>query len=415
LTQAAEEATLRRVLWNQDYRVLQKLAKLDADIAAIAGMESMPTILDVICRTTGMGFAAVARVTEDRWIACGVRDDIAFGLKPGGELPVRTTICNDIRRSGQAVAIDHVAEDAAFRSHPVPALYGFQSYISMPIVLASGRFFGTLCAIDPRPARVNTAETIGMFKMFAGLIAAHLDAAERVTTSEATLLDERQASALREQFIAVLGHDLRNPLAAIDAGMHLLLRTPLNDKATRTVGMIQSSVGRMARLIDDVLDLARVRLGGGFGLERDAGEPLEPVLTQVIAESRAAFPERAIEASFALTDPIDCDNGRIGQLFSNLLGNAVRHGSPDRPIRVEAATRQGVFELSVANSGPPIQADALARLFEPFFRGPPVQAGQQGLGLGLYIAAEIARAHGGTLDVISTEQETRFTLRMPTG
>jgi sigma-B regulation protein RsbU (phosphoserine phosphatase) len=82
---------------------------------------------------------------------------------------------------------------------------------------------------------------------------------------------------------------------------------------------------------------------------------------------------------------------------------------------VEAATRQGVFELSVANSGPPIPADALDRLFEPFFRGPPVLAGQQGLGLGLYIAAEIARAHGGTLDVISTEQETRFTLLMPTG
>ncbi len=395
--------------------MLQKLTELDADVAAIASLEVMPTILDVICRTTGMGFAAVARVTEDRWIACSVRDDIAFGLKPGGELAVETTICHDIRQSGKAVVIDDVAADAAFRDHPVPAMYGFKSYISVPIMLASGRFFGTLCAIDPRPAHVNTAETISMFKMFADLIAAHLDAVERVTTSEATLLDERQASALREQFIAVLGHDLRNPLAAIDAGMHLLLRTPLTEKATRTVGMIQSSVSRMATLIDNVLDLARARLGGGFALDRDAGEPLEPVLTQVIAENRAASPDRAIEAHFEIAEPVACDRGRIGQLFSNLLGNAIRHSPPDRPIRARAETREGVFELSVANSGPPIPSDALDRLFEPFFRGTPVQAGQQGLGLGLYIAAEIARAHGGTLDVISTAEETRFTLRMPAG
>jgi len=401
--------------WNKDCRVLQKLTDLDADVAAIASLDVMPTILDVICRTTGMGFAAVARVTQDRWIACGVRDDIAFGLKTGGELAVETTLCHEIRQSGKAVVIDDVDADAAFRDHPVPAMYGFKSYISVPIVLATGRFFGTLCAIDPRPARVNSPETLGMFKMFAGLIAAHMDAIERVKTSEATLLDERQASALREQFIAVLGHDLRNPLAAIDAGMHLLLRTPLTDKATRTIGMIQSSVGRMAALIDNVLDLARGRLGGGFALERDSCEPLEPVLTQVIAENRAASPDRAIEAHFAIAEPVSCDRGRIGQLFSNLLGNALRHGPPDRPIRARAETREGVFELSVANSGPPIPSDALERLFEPFFRGPPVQAGQQGLGLGLYIAAEIARAHGGTLDVISTDQETRFTLRMPTG
>ncbi len=393
--------------------MLQTLTALDADVAALASLEAMPTILDVICRTTGMGFAAVARVTEERWIACGVRDDIGFGLKVGGELAVDTTICHEIRQSGKAVVIDHVAEDAHFRDHPVPAMYGFQSYISMPIVLADGRFFGTLCAVDPRPARVNTAEIISMFKMFADLIAAHLNAVERVSASEATLLDERQASALREQFIAVLGHDLRNPLAAVDAGMHLLLRTPLTDKATRTVGMIQSSVKRMAKLIDDVLDLARGRLGGGFVLERDGAEPLEPVLTQVIAESRAAAPERAIEARFMLTDPVNCDRGRIGQLFSNLLGNALTHGAPDRPIRVQASTHKGVFELSVANSGPAIPADALERLFEPFFRGTLVPTGQQGLGLGLYIASEIARAHGGTLDVVSTEQETRFTLRMP--
>ena len=128
----------------------------DVDIAAVQRTEAMSRILEVVCRTTGMGFAAVARVTEERWIACAVRDEIEFGLQPGGELSVATTLCNEIRHSGEALAINHVAEEQAYCGHPTPAMYGFQSYISVPIVLAGGAFFGTLCAIDPRPARVNT-------------------------------------------------------------------------------------------------------------------------------------------------------------------------------------------------------------------------------------------------------------------
>jgi GAF domain-containing protein len=136
------------------------------DLTAVANFAAVPTILEVVCRTTGMGFAAVARVTSDRWIACAVRDEIAFGLQPGGELEVATTICDEIRDSGQPVVIDHVAEDEVFCGHPTPKMYGFQSYISMPILRPDGRFFSTLCAIDPRPARLKTPETVGMFRLF---------------------------------------------------------------------------------------------------------------------------------------------------------------------------------------------------------------------------------------------------------
>jgi GAF domain-containing protein len=122
-----------------------------------------------------MRFAAVARVTEDRWVACSVLDNIDFGLTEGGELRVETTICHEVRQCREAI-INHVSEDEPWREHPTPAMYGFQSYISMPIILADGSFFGTLCAIDPRPARLNTAEIIGMFRLFAELIAKNLDA-----------------------------------------------------------------------------------------------------------------------------------------------------------------------------------------------------------------------------------------------
>ena len=101
-----------------------------ADVAAAAAIQFVPTILDIVCRTTGMRFAAVARVTEDRWIACSVRDDIEFGMQRGDELKVETTLCNDVRQGQQAVIIDHVATDETYCGHLTPALYGFQSYIS---------------------------------------------------------------------------------------------------------------------------------------------------------------------------------------------------------------------------------------------------------------------------------------------
>ena len=121
----------------------------DRDIAKVSAIAAVPTILDVVSRTTGMGFTAVARVTEDRWITCASRDELAFGLKPGDELKVETTICHEIRQSREAVIIDDVGQDAVYCGHHTPAQYGFQSYISVPIIMADGSFFGTLCAIDP--------------------------------------------------------------------------------------------------------------------------------------------------------------------------------------------------------------------------------------------------------------------------
>lgn len=360
-----------------------------------------------------MGFAAVARVTESRWICCAVRDEIQFGLKPGDELKLETTICNEIRRDQEAVVIEEVAKDQFYNDHHTPAMYGFQSYISVPIVRTNGTFFGTLCAIDPRPARVNTPETIGMFKLFAELIATQFDASEQLASRDADLLGERAASELREQFIAVLGHDLRNPLASIDAGARMLLRKgKWNDDAMEILNLMQGSVLRMSGLISNVLDFARGRLGGGIVIERNSGEPLEPVLRQVVGELHASWPERAIETNFDLADPVDCDRGRIAQLFSNLLANALSYGAHDQPIRIVARTEINLFEMSISNAGDPISPAALQRMFQPFARG-AVKPNQQGLGLGLYIASEIAGAHGGTLTVTSTDAETSFTFKMP--
>jgi len=192
------KVTLERLIIIAD--ILQvKLNKLigitdiPADVAAIGRIQIVPKLLEVICRTTGMGFAAIARVTEDKWVAYSVRDEIQFGLVPGSELKIETTICNEIRQSGEGVIIDHVDKDESFAGHPTPAMYGFQSYISIPIICQDGAFFGTLCAIDPKPAKLNNPAVIGMFKLFADLISFNITLVEHLVFTEANNLEKAQA------------------------------------------------------------------------------------------------------------------------------------------------------------------------------------------------------------------------------
>jgi phosphoserine phosphatase RsbU/P len=227
------------------------------------------------------------------------------------------------------------------------------------------------------------------------------------------LLEEREGAELREQFIAVLGHDLRNPLASIAAGLNRLQRDGTwTEKTPYYLHLMKNSVSRMSGLIDNVLDLARSRLGGGIGLRLDEDRPLGPTLQQVIEEIRAAHPEREIEADINIPRSVKVDHNRVAQMFSNLLGNAVAHGAENGPIRV-AALLQGndELELSVANPGEPIAEEMVQHLFKPFHRG-DVSSNAEGLGLGLYIASQIAEAHGGQIDVHSDDRETRFTFRM---
>ncbi|QDZ02585.1 PAS domain-containing sensor histidine kinase [Nitratireductor mangrovi] len=225
------------------------------------------------------------------------------------------------------------------------------------------------------------------------------------------LTDERETARLREQFLAILGHDLRNPLASIKSGLQMLSRDAQSERARSIIYLMSESSDRMAALIDDLLDLARIRLGGGFKVEPRSVE-VAPILEQVVGELRTAHPDKAFETRLDLPQPVFCDAPRIGQLASNLLGNAVVHGAADEPIFLEAAIHDGWLSISVANKGSPIPEKVRKRLFRPFFRG-EVRPSQQGLGLGLYISSEIAKAHGGTLRLTSGETETRFTLRMP--
>jgi sigma-B regulation protein RsbU (phosphoserine phosphatase) len=302
-----------------------------------------------------------------------------------------------------------------YETHIVPLLrmQGFFDGFAIDMVTANGEPLQMIAsAVDGRDAGGKT-----VFTRFALIKASDrrlyeqglLAARDLATTS---LARELETSELREQFIAVLGHDLRNPLASISAGARILGRDAKTEREHQVIAMLETTVMRMAGLIDNVLDFARGRLGGGIVLERNANQSLEPVLHQVIDELRLASPGRQVDAEYAIDVPVDCDRSRIGQLVSNLVGNALSHGANDQPVRVCAVTENGLFKLSVANGGEPIPQAAMERLFEPFIRG-EAGASRQGLGLGLHIASQIAKAHEGSLTVSSTAEETRFTFVMP--
>ncbi len=227
--------------------------------------------------------------------------------------------------------------------------------------------------------------------------------------AEAELIKQKEMVTLREQLIAVLGHDLRNPLSAITMAAELLIATS-DTSNSRLLNTIKRSSDRMTELVMNIMDFARTRLGEGIILKRQDME-LEPVIQQLVAEMKLVYPNRVITTNFQIKNSVYCDDNRIAQLVSNLLSNALNHGSLSYPVHVNVKEVDGEVEISVTNKGKPISPDIHGHLFAPFTREGN-RPSQNGLGLGLFICSEIAQAHGGDLSFISNEEETCFTFRL---
>lgn len=386
-----------------------------SDIAAIQAISAVPMILDAVASMTGLGFVCIARVTGDSWTACAVRDGLAFGLGVGGQLDVTTTLCEQVRDSGNTVVIDNVSTDARYHDHHTPRIYGFQSYISVPIFRTTGEYFGTLCGLDPQPHTLSTPAVVNSLALFAQLISAQLASESTLAAAKEALLDEIETAELREQFIAVLGHDVRNPLGAILTGADLMLMMPETPPKTAAIAArIKRSAQRIAGLVDDVVDFTRGRMGGGIALNLQPNPYWADGLRQVVAELQSIHPEREIGVDIGGDVTLLCDGARLGQLLSNLLKNALVHGDPAHRVQVSAHCADGAFRLLVSNRGAPLAADTIDKLFKPYWRAAPArEQAHEGLGLGLFIVAEIARAHGGTVEVSSDEAGTAFIFSMP--
>jgi signal transduction histidine kinase len=228
---------------------------------------------------------------------------------------------------------------------------------------------------------------------------------------------QRALLEFQERFVAVLGHDLRNPLSAVSMAAGLLAQRAAqvnDDNTSRVVARIASSTRRMARMVEQIMDLSRTRLGGGFAV---APAPVElcAMLSGIIDELRTVHPSRTILLRGASTLGV-WDRDRLEQVFSNLLGNALAYGVATAPIIVTTHLHADTVRVEVHNAGPPISESLRAQLFDPFRRGERTsrETKTSGLGLGLYISRELIVAHGGDLTVSSDAASgTIFCVTLP--
>jgi signal transduction histidine kinase len=216
----------------------------------------------------------------------------------------------------------------------------------------------------------------------------------------------------KDLFLGILGHDLRNPLQAILGAAELTLRIgTLEERQTMLVSQIVESTLRANEIVNNVVDLTRARFGSGLPVVV-APMDFSFVSRQMIGEMQAAYPKREITLEISGDTEGKWDRARIGQVFSNLIGNAVQYSFNDMPIVVTVNGGTEDVILSVHNQGVPIPRDKLGQIFDPLTRNSAT--GSMNLGLGLFITQEIVTAHGGTIDVTSSENSgTTFSARFP--
>lgn len=385
---------------------------LSSHVREIQAMAAVPRMLETVAALTGLRFVCIAHVTASSWTTCAVHDQLGFGLAPGAPLDVTTTLCEEVRESRQAIVIDCVRDSERYRDHHTPRLYGFQSYFSIPIFRPDGFYFGTLCGLDPEPAALSDGALVPALTLFAELVSRQLESERSLSTARTALLSERDTAELREQFIAVLGHDLRTPLSAVLSGAELLALRHHDPLTRKVVANIRGSALRMSGLVDNVVDFTRGRMGSGLALELSRHADVDLVLEQVIDELRSVYPDTAIDSGIVRGLALQCDPQRLAQLLSNLVKNALVHGAPGHPVEVRAGIEDGNFVLAVSNAGAQLEPAIIDQLFKPYWRARSRQ-GDDGLGLGLYIVDQIARGHGGALDVVSAGGRTTFTFSMP--
>ncbi|WP_237144833.1 sensor histidine kinase [Pontibacter pamirensis] len=383
------------------------------DLEAVRQIPVVPTMLDVICQTTGMGFAAVARVTQDRWLACSVLDRVQFGLEEGAELKVETTICNEIRDCRKLVVIENVSEDPLYKNHHTPKMYGLQSYISVPIILKNGEFFGTLCAIDAKPAQVNNGKVIGMFTMFAELLAFHLQSQDLLERSYKMNreLDSRNRALVSanfdlDNFVYTASHDLKSPVSNIEGLLdelsEALAREPIDRGETNLIAqLMRSTIKRFTTTIRDLTTIVEIEKTS-LGKEPEeldiygAVETAKLNLHKQIAESGAEIKVVSAERLFS-----GFSGKNFKSVIHNLLSNAIKYRSPDRrpEITVRMERIGGKTHLTVEDNGLGIPPDKQDKVFTMFKR---FHDHVEGSGLGLYIVKRMVDAANGQIQVRST-------------
>ena len=384
-----------------------QLSSTVESIELLASLDSVAALLRVVCDVSGLGVATIAEVTEQRWIACAVEDRIAFGLQPGAELDLESTLCNHVRSSHEAVIISDVTQNPTYCDHPAPGLYGWKSYLSVPVFRPNGTFFGTLCAFDPQPGPLlEQRSVIATLDGFARLLGELLAREEQRREESPGPRGDRDLEPLREQLLVLLEEDLQRPLQA--------LATQDLSAATPQVRHWQTEARRLAERSAVAADFVRVRLGHGLPLKPALVDDVNERLLGLFATLQTRVPEQTLSSELpALPAALRLDLPRVLQALDAMLEQAASSNSPGGNLLLRGEIHERCYSLVVESSTAVVDPGTLGQLFQPALSKADL-AQPARLDLGLYVAREIARGHGGSLVARLEDSRLRFILTLPT-
>ena len=328
------------------------------------------------------------------------------GLANLRETPLTHSFCQHVVTSGEPLLVSDARGDARVAGNLAISELGVVAYAGVPLLTDGAQALGALCVIDMEPHEWSQ-EDLEVLQELARSVMTEVSLKKAVRKLE-------EEAVQRERFVAILAHDLRQPLATIGLSAELIRRSPDREKREKHLTRIQGAGEFMRRLVEDLLDLAR---------SRSSAMPISPrpmvfgaVVRKQVEGMRTAHPDRPFEVSSEGDDRGEWDPDRLSQVVANLLSNALQYGHPQAPIRVKTRfdAERAVLSVQNLNRGAPIAPPAQARLFEPFVRGSADGEARSNVGLGLFIVNQIARAHGGDVQVQSTaETGTTFTVQLP--
>jgi signal transduction histidine kinase len=358
--------------------------------------------------------SAAALACRTPMAAAGVleRDEVVYqtthGLSPI-VLPRESTFCDYTLDLTDALVVTDASHDRRFAGLPqVEGPPHIRYYAGVPVVAPGNRVIGTMCVFDTRP-RTPRRDEIDLLHSLARVVARRMPTLASGTTPTP---GEANRARPRSELASMLAHELGSPLTAIRFSGYVLVRNATNPQAQRAARVICSASERMRRMLGRLIDLQGLQSGEGIALVRGPAN-LGEICLEVSEELRAGHPDRAILLSMSGNTSGTWDTDRLQEAVSNLVTNALVHGSPDGEVKIMVRGLTDRVVVSVHNQGESIPAEDEARIFKPFERGSGNQ-GAPGLGLGLYLARHVARAHGGDLTFTSSAAEgTTFSLSLP--
>ncbi len=422
---------------------------LSKDVEDVANLSIVPTMLSVLCQTTGLGFAAVARVTDEHWIICSVNDSINFGLKSYDQLDVKTTLCNELKVTAQPLVIEDISTDKHYHDHITPTTYKFSAYVSIPIFRKDGRYFGSLFAIDPAPKKMNIEAVAGMLSLFGQLISVNLSTNEQIRLSEIQFNKDRafinalevkaeeRTKELRENNEALARsnkeleafadrsrHDLQEPLRKIQTLTSMITEregSNLSPTGLDYFNRIKNAAGRMQALIKDLLTYSQADMAErSFKLTN-----LEEIISQVKDDLNEQLAKRNAIIEVGPMCTLLLIPFQFRQLLQNLFTNSLKfakesvppvisiscihvtQSAPEQPLKVP------FYQIEIKDNGIGFEQQYAEKIFTLFQRLND-KVLYSGTGVGLAIVKKIVENHNGYVTASGQPGEGAvFTIYLP--